>query len=102
MLDLIKEYTQKRLDLLKMEAAEKSSLTIATATFLAIAAITGLFFVILLNIGLGFLIGSYLGNYAYGLLIMAGFYFLILITVLLARNFIKNDIANRIIKLLND
>ncbi|UOE39827.1 phage holin family protein [Chryseobacterium suipulveris] len=102
MLDFVKDYASKRLDLLKMEATEKSSLTAGTVTFLAIASIAGIFFIILLNIGLGLLIGSYLGNYAYGLLIMAGFYLLILVIVFLARNSIKNGVANKIIKMLND
>ena len=102
MLDLVKEYASKRLDLLKMEATEKSSITVGTLTFLIIAAIAGFFFIVLLNIGLGLLFGSYLGNYAYGLLIMSGFYLLILLIVILARNSIKNSIANKIIKALND
>ena len=101
MLDLVKEYAEKRLDLLKMEATEKSSVTAGTFTFLAIAVVAGLFFLILLNIGLGLLIGSYLGNYAYGLLIMAGFYLLIILIVFLARNSIKNAVANKIIQSLN-
>ncbi|MBU8882155.1 phage holin family protein [Kaistella sp. DKR-2] len=102
MLDLVKEYASKRIDLLKMEAAEKSSVTAGTLTYMVIAAIAGLFFIVLLNIGLGFLIGSYLGNYAYGLLIMSGFYLLILLIVLFSRNAIKNKIADKIIKSLND
>ncbi|OWK72919.1 hypothetical protein CBW16_11770 [Flavobacteriaceae bacterium JJC] len=102
MLDLVKEYASKRIDLLKMEAAEKSSVTAGTLTYMVIAAIAGLFFIVLLNIGLGFLIGSYVGNYAYGLLIMSGFYLLILLIVLFSRNAIKNKIADKIIKSLND
>lgn len=101
MLDLVKEYAAKRLDLLKMEATEKSSVTAGTFTFLAIVAVAAVFFLILLNIGLGLLIGSYLGNYAYGLLIMAGIYLLIIIIVFLARNSIKNAVANKIIHSLN-
>ena len=72
-----------------------------TFTFLAIVAVAAVFFLILLNIGLGLLIGSYLGNYAYGLLIMAGIYLLIIIIVFLARNSIKNAVANKIIHSLN-
>lgn len=102
MLDLVKEYASKRLDLLKMEAAEKSSVTAGTITFLIMAAIAGFFFIVLLNIGLGLLIGSYLGNYAYGLLIMSGFYLLLLLIVIFTRKNIKNTIANKIIKSLND
>ena len=101
MLDLVKEYVAKRVDLLKMEATEKSSVTAGIITFLAIATVAGLFFLVLLNIGLGLLIGSYLGNYGYGVLIMAGFYLLILLIVFLTRNSIKNAVANKIIQSLN-
>ncbi|HMU07064.1 MAG TPA: hypothetical protein PKC37_04090 [Kaistella sp.] len=97
MLDLVKEYASKRMDLLKMEATEKSSLTAGTITYLAIAAVAALFFIILLNIGLGLLIGFYLGNYAYGLLIMAGFLLLFLIFLIFLGDTIKNGIHNKII-----
>lgn len=101
MVELVKDYASKRLDLLKMEATEKSSLTAGALTFLVIASVAAIFFIILLNIGLGLWIGSLLGNYAYGILIMAGFYFLMLLIIILARNSIKNSIANKIIKALN-
>ncbi len=102
MIDIVKEYGKKRLDLLKMEAAEKSSIGAGTATFIILAVIAALFFIFLLNIGLGLLIGHLLGNYAYGVLIMAGFYLLILIILFIARKSITNNVANRIIKAIND
>lgn len=101
MLDLLKDYASKRLDLLKMEATEKSSVSAGTFTYLALAAVAGLFFLILLNAGLGLLIGSWIGNYGYGLLIMAGFYLLIIVIVFAARKSIKNMVANKIINSLN-
>lgn len=101
MVELVKDYASKRLDLLKMEATEKSSLTAGALTFLVMTSVAAIFFIILLNIGLGLWIGSLLGNYAYGILIMAGFYFLMLLIIILARNSIKNSIANKIIKALN-
>ena len=101
MVDIVKEFATKKLDLLKMEVTEKSSLTAGTLTFLVCTAVAGLFFLILLNIGLGLLIGYWLGNYAYGLLIMAGFYLLIMIILFAARNLIKYKVADKIIKLIN-
>ncbi|ACU07730.1 hypothetical protein FIC_01282 [Flavobacteriaceae bacterium 3519-10] len=101
MLDLLKDYASKRLDLLKMEATEKSSVSAGTFTYFALAAVAGLFFLILLNVGLGLLIGSWIGNYGYGLLIMAGFYLLIIVIVFAARKSIKNMVANKIINSLN-
>lgn len=102
MLEILKEYAAKKVDLLKMEATEKTSITAGTFTYIILAVVAALFFIILLNIGLGLLIGYYLGNYAYGILIMAGFYLLLMIIILLARNSIKNLIANKIIKSVND
>ncbi|SNV35491.1 Protein of uncharacterised function (DUF1469) [Chryseobacterium taklimakanense] len=102
MIDIVKDYASKRIDLLKLQATEKSSVGAGTATFIVLAAIAALFFIFLLNIGLGLWIGSLLGNYAYGVLIMAGFYLLILIVVILARKSITNNVANRIIKAIND
>ena len=101
MLDIVKDYASKRLELLKMEATEKSSVTAGTITYLSLAAVAGLFFIILLNIGLGFLIGNWVDNYAYGFLILAGVYLLLIIIIFAARNAIKGMIANKIIKSLN-
>lgn len=102
MLEVIKNYAFKRIDLLKMEVAEKSVVTAGIITFAVLAGIAGIFFVLLLNIGLGLLIGSYLGNYAYGILIMAGLYLLILVIIFLSKNAIKNKVANSILKSLNE
>ena len=101
MVEIIKEFASKRLDLLKMEVTEKTSVTAGTITFLVLAAIAALFFIILFNIGLGLLIGYWLGNYAYGILIMAGLYLLILIIVFLSRKSITNSVADKIIRLIN-
>lgn len=101
MIDLVKQYASKRLELLKMEATEKSSLGAGTLTFLILASISGLFFLILFNIGIGLWIGSLLGNYGYGVLIVAGFYLLLLALVLAFRKSITNKVANKIIALIN-
>ncbi|TXF79521.1 phage holin family protein [Chryseobacterium sp.] len=102
MLDILKDYAYKRADLLKMEVTEKSVTIIGMITFLLLASLTALFFIILLLFGLGFLIGTYLNNYGYGLLIVAGFYLLVLIVLFVKRNAIKNMVANKILESLND
>lgn len=102
MIDLLKEYTEKRIDLLKLEVTEKSSFTAGKLLFL-IAMFTSLsFFILMINIGIGLLIGSYLGNYAYGILIMAGFYLIIFILLLNSRKKIKDIFANQFIKFINE
>ncbi len=102
MLNLVKDYAEKRLDLLKMEATEKSSIAAGTTTYLVLAAVASLFFIILLNIGLGFLIGTWVDNYGYGFLILAGFYLLLIVIIFLARKSIKDTVANKIIKSLSN
>ncbi len=102
MLDILKDYASQRIDLLKMEATEKTSITAGALSIIVLLSVCMLFFVILLNIGLGLLIGYYLGNYAYGILIMAGFYLLLMLIIFLSKKTIKTVVANKIIQSLND
>ena len=101
MVEIVKEFASKKLDLLKMEVTEKSSVTAGLITFICLFAIAALFFIILFNIGLGLLIGYWLGNYAYGILIMAALYLLIIAILFLSRKSIQNTVADKIIKLIN-
>lgn len=101
MFDLIKKYTSQKIELLKLEMIEKSSLASGNIAIIVISLFFSLFFISLLNIGLGFLIGEYLGNYSYGFLILAGIYLLLLIIVLLAKKSIKRAISNIIIQSIN-
>ena len=101
MVEIIKEYASKRIDLLKMEVTEKSSVTAGIITFIVLLSIAAIFFIILLNVGIGLLIGYWLGNYAYGMLIMAGIYLLIIIILFVARKSLQNTVADKIIKLIN-
>ncbi len=101
MIEIIKEYISKRIDLIKMEITEKLTLSAGVVLLGVLISIAFLFFIILLNIGLGLLIGYWLGNYAYGMLIMAGIYLLIIVVLILSRKAIKDSVANMIIKKLN-
>ena len=101
MVDIVKEFATKKIDLLTMEMTEKSSITVGTLTYLLLGTVAALFFIILFNIGLGLLLGSWLGNYGYGILMMAGFYLLILLLIFALRNSIKYKIADTIIKFIN-
>lgn len=102
MVDILKQYVAKRLDLAKMVATEKTSVTVGSITFGILAFFVILFFIILLNIGLGLLIGHYLENYGLGILIIAGFYLLLTIILFIARKTIKTMVANKIIKAINN
>lgn len=98
MVEIVKDYASKRLELLKLTATEKGVETAGTVTNGVLMAVFGIFFLILLNIGVAFLIGEALDNYGYGFLIVAGFYLLLLVLVLVFGKKIKNLIATKILK----
>jgi len=100
MIDIIKDYTTKRLDLLKLQFTEKSSLSAGIIAFLSIVLIAFSFFIILFNFGIAFLIGQAIGSVAYGFLIVAGFYFVLMIVVFLLKKKIVTVIANQVIEFL--
>ena len=102
MLDLLKDYASKKTELFKLEATEKTALTAGTTAFIVIAAVVLLFFFILFNIGLGFLLATYVESYALGFMIVAGVYLLLFLIVMLSKNSIKNNIANKIIQFINE
>lgn len=102
MVEILKDYASKRLDLLKMDAMERGVVTAGTLTFIILAALFGTFFMILLNIGLAVLVGEWVGNYAYGFLIIAGIYLLLLIGVIVFGKNIKDGIANKLLKSFNN
>ena len=102
MLNLLKEYAYKRADLLKLEATEKSVTILGTVIYIVLALFSLLFVVLLLLFGLGFLIGTYLDNYGFGLLIVAGCFLIISALVLMNRKAIKNRAANKILESLDD
>src|SRR5690606_10205146 len=97
MLDLLKDYALKRVDLLKMEATEKGVLTVSTIILSVVMAVFALFFLILLNIGIALLIRSALVCNAYGFLIVAGFDLLVVLSLVLAGKSIKDMIGKRLI-----
>lgn len=101
MIETIKEYATKRIDLLKIEATEKSSLSAGIITYLVVLVIAFAFFIILFNFGIAFLIGRALNDTSYGFLIVAAFYFLIMILIIGFKNRIVNSVADKVIKFLN-
>lgn len=102
MVEIIKDYAAKRLELLKLSATEKGVVTAGTLTFLIMVAIFTVFFLILLNIGIAILVGEAINNYAYGFLIVAGFYLILLILVIIFGKKIKDTIANKLLNSFNN
>jgi uncharacterized RDD family membrane protein YckC len=101
MIETIKEYASKRIDLLKLEATEKSSLSAGIITYLVIMLVAFAFFIILFNFGIAFLIGKALDNTSYGFLIVAAFYFVVMIFIVAFKQKIVYSVADKVIKFLN-
>ena len=101
MIDIIKDYTSKRLDLVKLQLTEKSTLSAGIIAFLSIVLIAFSFFIILFNFGIAFLIGQSMGNIGHGFLIVAGFYFIVLIDKKKKKKAIVKSVANQVIDFLN-
>lgn len=101
MIETIKEYASKRIDLLKIEATEKSSISAGVIAYLVILLVAFAFFIILFNFGLAFLLGKALNNTSYGFLIVAAFYLLIMILVVIFKKKIVHMVANKVIEFLN-
>lgn len=101
MIETLKRFVLKRIELLKIEAIEKASLSASKVTYIIILLVAFAFFIILFNFGIAFLIGKELNNYSYGFLIVAAFYLLLIIFTIILKKWIINSIANKIIKSFN-
>lgn len=101
MLESLKRYALKRIAILKIEAIEKSSLSVGMITFIIIILVACAFFLILFNFAIAFLVGEELNNYSYGFLIVAAFYLLIMIFTVILKKWIINSVANKVIRFLN-
>lgn len=101
MIETIKEYASKRIDLLKIEATEKTSISAGVIAYLVILLVAFGFFIILFNFGLAFLVGKALNNTSYGFLLVAAFYLLVMILIVTFKKRIVHMIANKVIEFLN-
>ncbi|ODM52820.1 phage holin family protein [Elizabethkingia meningoseptica] len=102
MFDIIFDYIEKKIDLLKLEVSEKTVISAGFITFLICALIALIFFIVLFNIGIAFWVGKMVGSYSYGFFIVSGFYLLCLILIVIFRNSIKRAVANFILKSFNN
>lgn len=101
MIETLKEYASKRIDLIKIQATEKSSISAGVIAYLVILLVAFAFFIVLFNFGLAFLIGKMLNNTYAGFMIVAAFYFAIMLTVIIFKKQIVNRVADKVIEFLN-
>jgi hypothetical protein len=101
MIETLKEYASKRIDLLKIQATEKSSIFSGVIAYLVVLLVAFAFFIILFNFGIAFLLGKALNNTSYGFLIVASFYLLVMILIVIFKKRIIHLTANKVIQFLN-
>lgn len=102
--DKAEQYSKTSLELIKLNAIDKSSDVISSLAVVATLTFIAAIFTLFINIGLALLIGKSLGNYAVGFLIVSAFYVLIgVILFVFRKNLIKIPINNIVLgKLLKE
>ena len=98
----IRDYADVRLDLLKLKSINKISGFMSAIVTMIIVVILLSAVLLCITIGLGLLIGEYVGN-AYGFFIVAGIYLIIgLVLYSMRGKLIKTKVSNKLIKELID
>jgi hypothetical protein len=98
LLERADDYGKTTLELLKLKAVDKSSDAVSSIISRAIPVFLLLMFLLIGSFALSYWLGDLLGNVWHGFLIVAGFYGLLGILFLLLHNWLKNKVANGIIK----
>src|ERR1700754_2438981 len=95
----VRDYIQTRVELAKLEVAEKSSLVVGNMIAVMVVMILFLFVLLFGSIAAAWALGEWLNNTWAGFLIVAGFYCLLGIIIWLARGkLIRFPVMNAIIR----
>ena len=97
--DDLKQYINTNYELLKLEAVDNVSAVASSAvSYLLVGVVSGLF-LFFMSLGVGFYISFCRGDSYSGFVIVAGFYFLLAVVLLIARKKgVANPIRNKIIE----
>jgi hypothetical protein len=99
--DHIKDYINTRIDLIKLQVAEKTSKIIAGFIAGIAVAIVFLMFFLFVNISIAYLLGEWIGKIWAGFLIVSGLYLFLGIFIWTTRNkLIRIPIMNKMIETL--
>ena len=100
MIGLFKNYIEKRISLLKLETAETSVKVLSMAVYILLMVTLGICFFAFFSFGLGLVIGNLLGNYAYGMLIMASIFLVGLLVVFSQKKSIIEKVKERLVNII--
>ena len=95
----IKEYSNSRIELLKLNLVEGCAKAIASLTSSLVLFVTFFAFFVFASFAVALFIGKMLGDYYLGFALMAGIYLLLfIITLLVRKKLIERPILNQMIK----
>lgn len=92
--DNVSKYIDLRLKLLKIETYEKVGKVSSVLLLILLILFIVFFAVLFLFMGLGYYLGQVLGNQSLGMALIGGLYLILLISVILYRNKIMNNLFN--------
>jgi apolipoprotein N-acyltransferase len=93
------EYVETYFSLHVLKATEKAAGVASESIAVVLVGVFGFFFLLLINIGVGYWIGQRLGNMLAGFAIIAGFYGLLMVLIIaLRKNVLTPFLRNLIIK----
>lgn len=97
------EYVETRIDLLKLQAVDKTSEVTSSLVSNIVIGVLGIMMFSIFNIGIAFYLGEILGKVYYGFFMVSGFYLLLVILLyVFKKDWIKGPVQDKMIsKLLN-
>jgi apolipoprotein N-acyltransferase len=82
LLEKVENYAKTTIDLVKLKAIDKLAVAVSNVVFGVLMALLVFFFLLILNLALAFWVGSLLGETYLGFFVMAGFYVLLIIILM--------------------
>ena len=81
----IKQYIGTNIELIQLEVINRFSVIGASLISIILIGIIGILFVLFISIGAGFYLSYLLGNYYFGFAIIAGFYLLLFLILIIGK-----------------
>lgn len=98
LLEKIESYSKTTIDLIKLKAVDKLAKIVSNIVFGVLLSLFAFFFLIILNLAIAFWLGDLLGKVYLGFFVVAGFYVLLIIILVVFKNkIIKAPVTNTIV-----
>jgi hypothetical protein len=98
LIDKSKDYLDTKIELTKLKTIDRSADVLASAVVMISMLFFGCLFILFISIALALFLGSMLGSYHYGFLIIGGLFGIILLVIFVQREkWIKTPITNGLI-----